>query len=117
MVLFSGTTTLGRWYPPRLSRGIGTIKESEASISINRERSGSISALKSASRNEQAFIVTESPSGKSSSTDGVVSEITSCLILLGDFVDNPASGRVMEKCGFVPNYGNVYSSSMAEYLY
>lgn len=25
-------------------------------------------------------------------------------------------GNVMEKCGFVPNYGNVYSSSMAEYL-
>jgi len=38
-------------------------------------------------------------------------------LISSHFIDNPASGRVMEKCGFVPNYGNVYSSSMAEYLY
>ena len=38
-------------------------------------------------------------------------------LISSHFIDNPASGRVMEKCGFVPNYGNVYRSSMAEYLY
>lgn len=33
-------------------------------------------------------------------------------LLCGHFVDNPASGRVMEKCGFVPTGGECYDETL-----
>ena len=41
------------------------------------------------------------------SHEGIISLIS------GHFTDNPASGRVMEKCGFVPTGETIYDNSLA----
>ena len=44
--------------------------------------------------------------------DGITQTTGITSLISGHFIDNPASGRVMEKCGFIPTGDECFDDSL-----